>query len=93
MFNQTDLFVFMILFTLAIYVLNFLGVLLLLLVDRFADYILNLLFSCLYRKMNVQREYEKLDIRHEIVSSFSFTTCFMILLFFIYWFVRFEFGL
>lgn len=93
MITQTDFFAFIIVFTLSIYVLNLLAVLFLLLVDRFAECILHLLFSCLYRKLGLKLEYEKLDMRHEIVSSFAFTTCFMILFISLYWVFRFEVGL
>lgn len=76
-----------VLFVVSIYVSNFLIVLLLLLIDRLMGYFIDPLFSRIF-SWRKKVEYIPLDLRHEIVSSFTFTTCFMIMMFLLYWYVR-----
>lgn len=84
---QSDPFVLLVFMVLAVYFLNLLGALILLLSDSLFERLMDLLFS---RALGRQRGDYRFRIREDIVHSFSVTSCFMVLCLLLWWHMRFR---
>lgn len=87
MVTRIDSFVFLLFLVLAVYCLNLLGALILLLFDSLFERLFDLFFS---RILHIQRENYRLRMREDIVHSFSVTSCFMVFFLFLYWYLHFR---